>query len=270
MLEAVRGARGWGAAYACAGCAAFVCASLAPLASGSTAGTVTLTMPVVIADDSRACPSGTPAEATGCFSRKGVADVRGLGRVEESWDPVVDEFPAGCRSASLRFLPSTARFTVSGKGAIEVKVSGAHCLPFTPPSPVKGTETFTVTGGSGKFAGASGAGTVNHFSNGPGLPGHDTWRGTLVVPGIEFDLTPPTITGAADTRVRAPRKAQQRIRVRYDVSARDDVDGAVPVACKPKSGSFFRVGRRTIVRCSARDTSANTQTARFAITVRPR
>ena len=134
---------------------------------------------------------------------------------------------------------------------------------------MKGTETFTVTGGSGKLAGASGAGTVDHFSNGPGLPGHDTWSGTVVVPGFEFDLTPPTITRAADIRVRAPRKAQ-RIRVRYHVSASDDVDGAVPVACKPESESIFRVGRRTIVRCSATDTSANTQTAQFAITVRPR
>jgi HYR domain len=258
----------WSAAYACASCAAVVCASLAPLASGSAAGTLTFTMRVGIADNVRACPPGTPAEATGCFSRKGAADVHGLGRVEESWDPVVDETPAGCGPASLRFLPSTARFTVSGKGAINVQVNGADCLPFTPPSPVEGTETFTVTGGSGKFAGASGTGTVDHFSNGPGLPGHDTWSGTLVVPGFEFDLTAPTITGAKDIRVRAPRKAQ-RIRVRYHVSARDDVDGAVPVACKPKSGSFFRVGRRTVVRCSAKDTSANTQTARFAITVQP-
>ena len=134
---------------------------------------------------------------------------------------------------------------------------------------MKGTETFTVTGGSGKLAGASGAGTVDHFSNGPGLRGYDIWSGTLVVPGFEFDVAPPTITGAADTRVRAPRKAQ-RIRVRYHVSASDDVDGAVPVACKPESESIFRVGRRTIVRCSATDTSANTQTAQFAITVRPR
>ena len=226
-------------------------------------------MKVAIADDFRTCPPGTPAEATGCFSRKGAADVHGLGRVKESWDPIVNELPAGCPPDSLRFLPSTARFTVSGTGAIDVQVNGADCLPFTPPSPVKGTETFTVTGGSGKFAGASGAGTVDQLSNGPGLPGHDTWSGTLVVPGFEFDLTPPTITGAADIRVRAPRKAQ-RIRVRYHVSARDDVDGALPVACKPKSGSFFRVSRRTVVRCSATDTSANTQTAQFAITVRGR
>ena len=252
--------------YACAGCTAVVCGSLAPLASGGAAGTLALTMPVAISDDARACPPGTPAD---CFSRKGAADVHGLGRVEESWDAVVDENPAGCPPASLRFLPSTARFTVSGKGAIDVQVNGADCLAFNPPSPVEGTETFTVTGGSGKFAGASGAGTVRHYSNGPGSPGRDTWSGTLLVPGFEFDLTPPRITGAADTRVRAPRKAQ-RIRVRYHVSARDDVDGAVPVACQPKSGSFFRVGRRTVVRCSATDTSGNTRTARFAITVRPR
>ena len=241
-------------------------AAAAGRGSDGSNSVLTVTMQVTIADENRACPPGTPAE---CFSRKGAADVRGLGRMAESWDPVVDETPAGCGSASLRFLPSTARFTVSGKGTIDVQVHGSGCLPFSPPSPVKGAETFTVTGGSGKFAGASGAGTIDHFSNGPGLPGRDTWSGTLVVPGIEFDLTPPTMTGAADKRVRAPRNTQ-RIRVRYFVSGRDDVDGAVRVACRPKSGSFFPVGRRTIVRCSATDTSANTQTTQFAITVRYR
>jgi HYR domain len=243
------------------------CAALLGGATRAGDGSVlTVAMKITIADEGRACPSGTAAE---CFSRKGAAAVPGLGGVEESWDPVVDETPASCGPASLRFLPSTGRLTVSGKGAIDVQVNGSGCLPFHPPLPVKGAETFTVTGGSGKFAEASGAGTINHFSNGPGLPGRDTWRGTLAVPGMVFDLTPPTITGAVDKRIRAPRTTQ-RARVRYQVSGRDDVDGAVPVACRPKSGSFFPVGRRTIVHCSATDTSANTQRAQFAITVRSR
>ena len=143
--------------------------------SGSPAGTFTVTMQVTIAANYRTCPPGTPADATGCFSRKGAADVRRLGRVEESWDPVVDETPASCGPASLRFLPSTARLTVSGKGAINVQVNGSGCLRFNPPSPVVGAETFTVTGGSGRFAGASGAGTIDHFSNGRASPG--TTRG---------------------------------------------------------------------------------------------
>ncbi|MGN6800116.1 MAG: HYR domain-containing protein [Gaiellaceae bacterium] len=153
---------------------------------------------------------------------------------------------------------------MSGKGVIDIQVNGSGCLPFNPPLPVKGAETFTVTGGSAEFAGASGAGTIKHLSNGPGALGRDTWSGTLGVPGIEFDLTPPRITGAAEKRVRVPRNAQ-RIRVRYHVSARDAVDGAVPVTCRPKSGSFFRVGRPAVVWCSATDTSANTQTARFVV-----
>jgi hypothetical protein len=170
----------------------------------------------------------------------------------------------------LRFgsFPQPPASRCPEKGAIDVRVNGLKCLRFNPPLPLIGTETFTVTGGSGKFAGASGAGTIHHFSNGPGEPGRDTWRGTLAVPEFRFDLTPPTITGAADKRVRAPRNTK-RIRVRYHVSARDDVDGAVRVACRPKSGSFFPVGRRTVVRCSATDRSANTQSAQVTITVRP-
>jgi hypothetical protein len=61
----------------------------------------------------------------------------------------------------------------------------------------------------------------------------------------------------------------KRVRVTYAVSARDDVDGAVPVSCFPRSGSRFDSGRTDVV-CSATDASANTQTARFTITVKRR
>jgi hypothetical protein len=130
------------------------------------------------------------------------------------------------------------------------------------------TETFTITGGSGVYAGASGGGTVEIHSSAATGGGTDVWTGTLIVPGYSFDLTPPTIQGAKNRTVRVPRGVK-RARVKYSVTAVDDVDSDVPVTCRPRSGSRFRVGR-TRVTCSATDTSANIRKATFTVTVRPR
>jgi len=128
-------------------------------------------------------------------------------------------------------------------------------------------QSFTVTGGTGIYAGASGSGMATRalVQTDQGAAGRETWTGTLTVPGLEFDLTPPTITGAAAMKVRAPRRAT-RVRVIYHVSATDAIDGPLAAACRPRSGSRFRIGR-TRVRCSATDRSANTATARFTVTV---
>ena len=239
-----------------------------PSASGKAAGALTFEVEIPITYPPASCPAGTPPGIT-CSTRTGAGVVRGLGRVEESYAYLLDESPAGCSRESVRGLPSTARLTVPGKGEIDVRVSGTECLTRVPPNPVTGTETFTVTGGSGRFAGASGGGTIAHRSEGPpGWRGRDTWSGTLTVPGLEFDLTPPVLSGAISKSVRAPRRAN-RVRVTYNVTATDDVDGTVPVSCRPRSGSRFRVGR-TVVRCSATDSSANTVTARFRIVVKRR
>jgi hypothetical protein len=57
--------------------------------------------------------------------------------------------------------------------------------------------------------------------------------------------------------------------VTFKLTATDDVDGAVPVSCVPRSGSRVPVGRWT-VRCEATDSSDNTGKAAFAMTVKPR
>jgi len=72
--------------------------------------------------------------------------------------------------------------------------------------------------------------------------------------------------GAASKAVRVPKRLK-RVRVAYTVTAHDDVDGAVDVTFRPRSCSWFTVGR-TRVRCSATDTSANESTAAFAVTVK--
>lgn len=86
------------------------------------------------------------------------------------------------------------------------------------------------------------------------------------MPGLDFDTTPPAITGAVAKTVKAPKKVKS-MRVRYVVTAKDAVDGAVPVTCKPRSGSSFKRGR-TKVSCSATDSSGNTAKAAFTVTVK--
>jgi hypothetical protein len=178
----------------------------------------------------------------------------------------VEDLAAGCSADQVRVPPATVHLSVAGKGEIELRLSGSGCLTRIPPNPVRGEERFTITGGSGRYNGASGTGTMVHESKGPPTwRGTDTWNGTLVVPGLDFDLSPPTVTNARNLTVRAPRGAK-RARVSYRVSARDEVDGAIRATCKPTSGSSFSVGR-TRVRCSAMDTSGNETTATFIVTV---
>jgi hypothetical protein len=188
--------------------------------------------------------------------------------------PVLQDAP-GCPPDSRRILAYGVRFTVPGKGDIFLAVPGSteQCLAEGTAQGQSLGPTYgpiLVTGGSGRYAGASGTFTLEHHLSFTltGASGKDAWAGTLVVPGLEFDLSPPTLRGAVDRAVTAPKRAK-RVRVRYQVTAQDDVDGTVPASCRPKSGSWFRIGR-TVVRCSANDTSANSVAATFRITVRAR
>jgi hypothetical protein len=238
-------------------------ASRGPLAD---TGTFTLAAELAVRYPPQACPPGTPSSIE-CFARAGSTTIRGLGTVTESYPYSVDGSPVGCAINQVRVLPATVHFTVAGKGEIGLRVDGSDCLDRVPPAPVQGVETFTITGGTGRYAGASGGGTIAHVSNGPpAWSGRDTWTGTLVVPGLEFDLTAPVVTGARNRTVRAPG-GKRRVRVKYAVSARDDVDGAIRAACRPKSGSRFGLGR-TRVRCAATDRSGNESRATFVVTVK--
>ena len=210
------------------------------------------------------CPPAAAGNA--CADRTGEAQVPGLGRVTEkyTWQARLD---APCATDSGRALAVRVRWMVAGKGEIEFALGeGAQCVDLD--SLRTQTQTFTVTGGTGRYAGASGSGTVER-ALGEGFPrrGVETWRGTLAVPGLEFDLAAPTLSGAVARTVRASTGAR-RTRVVYAVSANDGVDGTVPVTCTPRSGSRFAIGR-TAVTCAS-DSSGNTRTGRFAITVRAR
>lgn len=243
-------------------------AAAAPASSESqlAAGTLGLRGVLRMVSTPVECTPEVPTDATECRARTGEGAISGLGTVSETYTWSFRMGPPTCPSYDVgKPLATTGRLVVSGKGEIDFALAqGAGCVDL---EPIRNEpQDFTITGGTGTFGGASGSGTVAR-SLGGGV-GTERWTGTLVVPGVEFDVTPPTLSGAKSKTVRAPKGAK-RVRVRYAVSARDDVDGAVPVSCSPRSGTRFWIGR-TFVTCSATDTSANVRTARFTITVKPR
>jgi hypothetical protein len=160
-------------------------------------------------------------------------------------------------------LATSGRLVVAGKGELHFSLAeGVRCVEI---EPVRNEpQNFLITGGTGSYQGASGSGTLERSLSG-GV-GSETWTGTVVAPSVEFDVTPPTLSGATSKTVRAPKGAT-RVRVRYRVTASDNADSQVPVTCTPRSGSRFRIGR-TIVRCSATDSSGNTGKASFRVIVR--
>lgn len=210
------------------------------------------------------CPQGEPASAN-CWSIDSAGVVRGLGNVTESGVLVVEDVHTTCEK-----WQASPTLTVAGKGTIQLSLQGPPCISDPNGNGVSAESmTLTVTGGSGPYAGASGSGTdVTNDASGIGLHGSDTLNMTLTAPSSTFDLAPPVITVKVKKTVWAPKSAK-RARVSYTAGAQDAVDGSVPVKCKPKSGSMFKVGR-TGVTCTATDSSANTATKRFTVTVKRR
>src|SRR5574337_321197 len=79
------------------------------------------------------------------------------------------------------------------------------------------------------------------------------------------DTTAPTIT--VPSTVTQEASSSGGATVTYAVSASDLVDGTVPVACTPTSGSQFGL-TTTNVSCNAHDTAGNTATASFSVIVK--
>jgi hypothetical protein len=259
--------RAWGLVAVVSGSASLAGIAASPV-SGVTAATGTLDMNAslpLVSQLGGCVPAGT---ATECAARTIDGPFPGLGRVTASYTFQMDLGSGTCPGGFGKALAYPIRLEVAGKGAIDFATSEGTCTAIE--SVRTQTQAFTVTGGTGIYAGASGSGTLVRSLGAPRDDGTrhgvETWLGTLTVPGLAFDLIPPKVAGATSRKVVARRHAK-RVRVKFVVTATDDVDGPVPVRCKPRSGTRFHIGR-TSVHCSATDTSANLATASFRITVR--
>src|SRR4051794_263786 len=229
------------------------------VSSSKTFATSTLdfraTLPTVSAEVS--CPSQTPPDEN-CRARTGTSRIPGLGNASSSYTWF---YAAGnCPAPLVKPFATTGRIVVAQKGEIDFALAdGAKCVD---EEPVRNEpQQFVVTGGTGIYQGASGQGSAERsLSGGSGV---EIWTGTLIVPGLDFDVAPPKIKGAVRKTVRASAGAK-RVRVTYSVTARDAVDGVVAAPCDPRSRSFFKRGR-TAVTCRASDKSANAASARFVV-----
>jgi HYR domain len=222
----------------------------------------------LVSDLTGTCPLGSP-ESLECPARTGDGAAPGLGAVTEAYSYFVHNGPPLCSEGNEKVLDYPVRWVVANRGEIEFAVAAAPQCIVASPAVESVTQSFTVTGGTGIYAGASGRGTVARAlgaSSDGSFRGFETWTGTLSVPGLDFDVTAPILTGATNKTVKA-KKGVKSARVTFQVTAQDDRDGALPVACKPRSGSRFPIGR-TVVKCAATDSSANTAGASFRITVK--
>jgi hypothetical protein len=219
-------------------------AATAPATSASLQ--FSLKLGVILGDDT--CPDGTPAVAH-CVGQAGTVSVKGLGSVHVHGVHVVDPSDQTCPKGTM-----TGEL-VTVHGTLLLHGSAPQCVNVT-----FGYGNYPVTiSGSDGFASVTGSGLV---ANGAGSY---IVTGTITAPSALFDVDAPILTGVANRTVRS--SSGHGVRVKFAVKAHDDVDRAVPVTCKPRSGSLFRVGRSRVT-CTATDTSANTATRSFTVTVR--
>jgi HYR domain len=225
------------------------------------------------------CPADVPPNTTECRALTVQTNypVPGLGSVSEStYTLPLGLGPPTCPADLGKPLPTTGELIVAGKGEIAFALSeGARCV--VSEEAWEEPQEFTITGGTGPFAPASGRGTLVR-GDGDFL-GEDfvedygeTWSGTLTVPGLHF--TVPRLNGAAAKTVRAAKGAKSA-RVTFEVTVTDDERADVSVSCWPRSGSRFPLGKTSVL-CAATDSggnwvtdfSGNTATATFTVTVK--
>ncbi len=91
-------------------------------------------------------------------------------------------------------------------------------------------------------------------------------QGALWILSVEDDTVAPIITCPADITV-IPTGPSGAV-VSFSVTANDDHDPSPDILCVPPSGSYFPLGRTTVI-CTATDDSGNASVCTFEVTVRP-
>ena len=99
-----------------------------------------------------------------------------------------------------------------------------------------------------------------------GVTGHFSTFAVVLVTPIP-DTVPPVISGVPAPIVAEATSAAGAVVAYAEPTAVDDRDGVVAVSCAPASGSTFHLGTTTVT-CGATDSSGNSSSRSFTVTVR--
>ena len=237
----------------CFGSLAAAATAHAPQALQTAARALTLVS--VLAMVSRPCPPGLPPEA----DLRRTHRQRGRPRPRRSLGGLR---VLGSRRRPYRCAEMTVRPEVVGKGELELAVDRyrGECIVVV----VEPERAFTVTGGSGIYAGASGGARCHRALRRRQPRRHLDRHTECAWSGLRRDGA--DAHGCDQQDGEGQEGGEKRARdLPGHRSGRQGrrVVGHVPA----RSGSRFRIGR-TVVNCTATDTSANTTNASFRVTVR--
>lgn len=217
----------------------------------SITGTLALNASLALTSRIGACP--TPPGADDCALRTISGLFPGLGSVTGTYEFYVKTAPPPCGAGLGKALAYPIRFAVASKEDITVAVAEGPC---TDQESIRTqTQSFTVTEGTGIYAGVSGSGSLAGTlgaDTGTGRSGQEQWTGTLTVPGLEFDTTRPTLSNATRKTVRA-KKGAKSASVVFRVTAQDDKDGPCrSPALRDREVASSSVGRGSAARPTTR------------------
>jgi hypothetical protein len=177
--------------------------------------------------------------------------------------------PAGNAATPVSFVVAvvdTTPPTIDSHADVTAEASGPSGarVAYTPPAThdaVDGNGTATCTPASASTF-PLGATTVTCSAS----DAHGNAAAPTAFEVHVVDTTPPTLELPANMSVQ--QESVQGANVTFNATAMDLVDGVVPVACAPASGSLFPLGNTT-VNCTASDTSGNAATENFSVSVLP-
>lgn len=193
---------------------------LAAAAAGESAGTLNLTATLPLTYVRVDCPPDVPNDGRGCRDMTGRVRVRGLGivAVKELMSPV-----------NRTDVTGSGTLTMGARGSISFTFGGTFRLG-----------SYSITGGTGAYAGATGSGTIHGIAVGdPNKPpGQELfpqqWSGTVIAPATEFDTTPPQLSvGKAVVKRTGPG----RYRIRIPFRASDGAGGPIAYELVLRGGS---------------------------------